>query len=64
MTPELAQKLGTAEGQGVEVTSENQSLHLPLRLDTSLPADVVGLPAGFPGIPAALPAWVKLEKGA
>jgi NADH-quinone oxidoreductase subunit G len=64
MTPELAQTLGAAEGQEIQVTSEGRSLRLPLRLNASLPANVVGLPAGFPGIPMTLPAWVKLEAGA
>ncbi len=63
MASELAQKLGATEGQGIEITLGNRSLRLPLHLDASLPADVVGLPAGFPGIPTALPAWVKLEPG-
>jgi NADH-quinone oxidoreductase subunit G len=62
MAPQLAQKLGAAEGQEIEIILENHSLHLPLRLDASLPTDVVGLPAGFPGSPM-LPAWVKLEPG-
>jgi hypothetical protein len=63
MALELAQKLGMAEGQEIEVTLENHLLHLPLRLDASLPMDVVGLPVGFPGIPIVLPVWVKLEPG-
>ena len=63
MAPQLAQKLGAAEGQEIEIILENHSLHLPLRLNTSLPIDTIGLPIGFPGIPAVLPAWVKLESG-
>ncbi|HEX6268911.1 MAG TPA: molybdopterin-dependent oxidoreductase, partial [Anaerolineales bacterium] len=59
--PELAQNLGAVEGQWIEITLENDSLRLPLRIDASLPATLVGLPAGFPGIPVALPAWAKLE---
>ena len=61
MALELAQKLGMAEGQEIEVTLERHLLHLPLRLDASLPMDIVGLPVGFPGIPIVLPVWVKLE---
>ncbi len=61
MTPQLAQKIGVTEGQGIEIILENHSLHLPLHLDTSLPTDVVGLPAGFPGVPVALPVWIRLE---
>jgi NADH-quinone oxidoreductase subunit G len=61
MALELAQKLGMAEGQEIEVTLDTHLLHLPLRLDASLPMDVVGLPVGFPGIPIVLPVWVKLE---
>jgi NADH-quinone oxidoreductase subunit G len=64
VNPELAQRLGATEGQETQISFENHSLRLPLRLDTSLPANIVGLPAGFPDVPVMLPAWVKLEPGA
>lgn len=61
VSPQLAKKLGAVEGQWMDIGLKNDSLRLPLRLNTSLPAGVVGLPAGFPGIKVALPAWAKLE---
>lgn len=69
MPPELAQKLGAVEGQEIQVTSKGRSLRLPLHLNVSLAANVVGMPAGFPDVPMTLPAWVHLvpetaEKGA
>jgi NADH-quinone oxidoreductase subunit G len=61
VNPQLAEKLNAVEGQQVEIKFKDDSIRLPLRLNDSLPAEVVGLPAGFPGIPAAFPAWAKLE---
>ncbi len=64
VNPALAEKLGAVEGQWIEVGLKDESLHLPMRLNASLPAEVVGLPTGFPGIPTALPTWVKLQMSA
>ncbi|HET9589741.1 MAG TPA: NADH-quinone oxidoreductase subunit NuoG [Anaerolineales bacterium] len=59
--PALAEKLAAADGQSIQIRLEGDTIRLPLRLDASLPEDLVGLPAGFPGIPANLPGWVKIE---
>lgn len=61
LNPQLAERLGVAEGQEVGVRWALDSVHLPVRLNASLPTEIVGLPAGLPGMPAALPVWVKLE---
>jgi hypothetical protein len=60
VNPVLAQRLNALEGQPIEITWKNNTVRLPLRLEPSLPVEVVGLPAGFPSIPAFLPAWAKL----
>ncbi len=61
LSPALAGKLGAAEGQWIQIGLNGAWLRLPLRLNASLPAEIVGLPAGFPGIPVEMPAWAKLE---
>jgi NADH-quinone oxidoreductase subunit G len=62
-SPQLAQRLNVVEGQPVEVRWKDNTIRLPLRLEPSLPVEVVGLPAGFPGIPPLLHAWAKLVPG-
>lgn len=61
VNPALAEQVGAAEGQWVDLKVNDDIFRLPLRLNDSLPAGVIGLPAGFPGIPVMLPAWAKLE---
>jgi NADH-quinone oxidoreductase subunit G len=54
-----------------ELTLDETTLQLPLRIDNNLPRGLIGMPSGLPGLRASvLPAWGKLssvppaEKGA
>jgi len=50
--------MNPVDGQIVGISLPGHELHLPVRLDESLPPGVAGIPAGIPGVPVIeLPAW-------
>jgi NADH-quinone oxidoreductase subunit G len=56
-------KLDPAQEAGLfELTLDETTLQLPLRLDNNLPRGLIGMPSGLPGLAApVLPAWGKLD---
>lgn len=49
--PQTAEAAGVNSAPSIRVMLADESVVLPLRLDESLPAGVVGLPTGCPGVP-------------
>lgn len=49
--PQTAEAAGASSATSIRVMFSDESVVLPLQLDASLPAGVVGLTAGCPGVP-------------
>lgn len=49
--PQTAEAAGVSSATSIRVMLADESVVLPLRLEASLPAGVVGLPASCPGVP-------------
>ncbi len=53
----LAESMHLESDGKARIRINDIDVSLPVRVDSSLPAGVVGLPAGWPDLPVGLPAW-------
>jgi NADH-quinone oxidoreductase subunit G len=61
LNPQDAARIGANAGDEAALSTGEASLHLPVMLETDLPAGVAGLPVGLPGLPwIALPRWARI----
>ncbi|GAB2789530.1 NADH-quinone oxidoreductase subunit NuoG [Halomonas shantousis] len=58
-----AERLQLHEGRSMTLSWDGGWLHLPLRIEPSLPAGLVGLPLGMTDLPVPDGQWVQLQAG-